>query len=64
MYKVTMFGYEPYEDYAKKAARKPDPKKADVKARVYLTVKKGLTWQEAKDLRRVNRSLFIVPEAS
>lgn len=28
----------------------------------YLTVAKGLTWQEAKAARNLNRSLSIVPE--
>ncbi len=51
-YKVTMFGYEPHSD----------PKMKGVKVRTYLTIKTGLTWQEAKDLRKVNRALMIVPE--
>lgn len=35
-------------------------KKTNLRIRQYITVKKGLTWQEAKAERANNRSLQIV----
>lgn len=47
MYKLTTFVYE--NDFKRNIAK-----------RLYVTVKAGLTWQEAKEARAKDRTLQIV----
>lgn len=50
MYKLTMFIWEDSKTLS------------DARARKYITVASGLTWQEAKTKRAENRALQIVHE--
>jgi hypothetical protein len=55
-YKVMSFVYNPVEDGVDAKG-----KKRIVIEREYTEIAKNLTWQAAKDMRKLNRSLSIVP---
>jgi hypothetical protein len=56
-YKVVKFIFKPDID---ELTGKPVP---DMLVRDAVTIKAGLTWQEAKELRKQNKGSEIIPEA-
>jgi hypothetical protein len=48
--------------YSLKQVVYDDDPKRKIKVTHYITITNGLTWQQAKDRRKLNRSFNIVPE--